>query len=63
MLAQVELQPDHSLNSSDPEKDEILEGLWRNRAAREVLRPLGIPFVETFNDTVPLWDFHRCTLG
>ena len=39
---------------------EVVRGSWRNEAARQVLKRWGMPVVPVWNDTVPLWDFHRC---
>lgn len=38
---------------------EVLSGGWRNRMAREVLGPVGMPFVGTWNTTLALWGYHR----
>ena len=56
---QVTLQRDHSLTTNNPAKADVLQGLWRNQAAREILGHMGVPIIETFNDSVPLWEFHR----
>ena len=54
----VELQKDHSLSTARAEQQLIVEGGWRNKAAKSVLQPY-MPIVESWNDTVPLWKFHR----
>ena len=38
----------------------VVVGSWRNQAAQEVLGRYHMPVVPIWNDTVPLWDFHRC---
>ena len=58
-LRQVELGADYQLHTENPDLPEILEGLWRNHAAASILKLLGIPFLETFNITEPLSEFHR----
>lgn len=40
---------------------EVVKGSWRNDAARTVLKRYGMPSIPVWNDTVPLWDFHRCS--
>lgn len=35
------------------------QGGWRNAAAEDVLGPVGIPIVQSFNESLPLYYFHR----
>ena len=36
----------------------IVEGGWRNRVIRPLMRELAIPMVELWNQSVPLWEQH-----
>lgn len=35
------------------------QGGWRNKMAAELLPPLGITIVPSYNETVPLYYYHR----
>ena len=37
----------------------ILEGGWRNRIAYRAMSQLGIPIMRTWNESVPLWQYHH----
>lgn len=36
-----------------------LAGGWRNLMANRVMRSLGIPLVSTWNESLPMWPYHR----
>ncbi len=36
----------------------VAEGGWRNKIALPVMRDLGIPIIHTWNQTVPMWQYH-----
>ena len=46
-------------NTGPEELELILEGGWRNKAARPMMEELGIPLVETWNKTLPVWKYHH----
>lgn len=37
----------------------IPEGGWRNEAANKVMKEAGVAVSATYNETVPLWQYHR----
>ena len=37
----------------------ILNGGWRNEAAKDVLKHFGTALIPIWNDSVPLYEFHR----
>lgn len=37
----------------------LRRGLWRNAAAGQVMAAAGIPVIQSFNESVPLWAAHR----
>lgn len=37
----------------------LQQGLWRNKAADAVMRSAGIPLIQSFNESVPMWRAHR----
>ena len=55
----VTLDKHNHLHTSDPEKQIIVEGGWRNKMARPVMEALGIPVLATWNESLPLWDYHH----
>ncbi|KAK9793163.1 hypothetical protein WJX73_000443 [Symbiochloris irregularis] len=55
------LQPDKTLVAK-PGYEAILTGLWRNTMPYGILHP-HIPYVNTWNLTSMLWDFHRDNYG
>ena len=44
---------------ADGVQGSVANGSWRNQAAHHVLGQWGMPIVPAWNDTVPLWEFHR----
>lgn len=36
----------------------IAEGGWRNKLALPVINALGIPIINTWNQSLPMWQFH-----
>lgn len=61
VLLQTTLGPDgHTLVPLNPYNGvNVLTGRWPNMDAAAVLRP-HIPYVNTWNLTSMLWNFHRC---
>ncbi|CAL8465497.1 g5033 [Coccomyxa elongata] len=53
------LREDHAVEVLQPGYETIAEGGWRNKIANEVMRAAGVPVVEAWNETLPLWDYHR----
>lgn len=47
----------HSQGSE--ELDVVLEGGWRNKAVRPVITQLGIPVIDIWNKTIPVWRYHH----
>ena len=41
-------------------QETVVGGSWRNEAARHVLGRYKMPMVPAWNDSVPLWEYHRC---
>ena len=41
-------------------QETVVGGSWRNEAARHVLGRYKMPVVPAWNDSVPLWEYHRC---
>lgn len=37
-----------------------MQGGWRNAFAEDLLVPVGIPIVRSFNESLPLYYYHRC---
>lgn len=36
----------------------MAEGGWRNKIALPVMTQLGIPVIHTWNQTLPMWQYH-----
>eukprot|EP00884_Botryococcus_braunii_P006385 jgi/Botrbrau1/15748/Bobra.4_1s0116.1 len=59
----VTLKRNLELHTDDPNMIVAVSGLWRNMVARNVMIRAGIPIIDTFNVTVPMWAFHRSNVG
>ncbi|BDA42198.1 hypothetical protein COCOBI_03-0850 [Coccomyxa sp. Obi] len=55
----VNLDINGNLSTDDPELEVVVEGGWRNRIAYPIIESLNIPIMRTWNQTVPLWNFHH----
>ena len=56
----IEVDGDNIARRNGPEELElVLEGGWRNKAARPMMAQLGIPLVETWNKTLPVFRYHH----
>jgi hypothetical protein len=55
----VRLRADNRLESDDPVMQIIVEGGWRNKITLPVIDRLGIPIIHTWNQSVPLWEYHH----
>ena len=59
----VTLQTDNTLipqQESDPAAaQEIVQGGFRNRIANPVISSLGIPIIQTWNLSVPMWEYYH----
>ena len=42
-----------------PQLKIVHEGGWRNQLSRPVMTALGIPIIETWNRSVPIWQYHK----
>ena len=59
-LGSITIDDDNIIHRNGPEELElIVEGGWRNKAARPMMEYLGIPLVETWNKTLPVWKYHH----
>ena len=58
-MSSVALLPDNSLRSGDSAMRVIVEGGWRNKLTLPLIQKLGIPIVHTWNQSVPLWEYHH----
>lgn len=59
-LGSITIDDDNVIHRNGPEELElILEGGWRNKAARPMMVDLEIPLVETWNKTLPVWRYHH----
>ena len=58
-MSSVALLLDNSLQSSDPAMEVVVGGGWRNRLTLPVIERLGIPIMHTWNQSVPLWEYHH----
>ena len=58
-MSSVNLLRDNTLQSDDPAMDVIVRGGWRNRLTLPVIEKLGIPIMDTWNQSVPLWEYHH----
>lgn len=58
-MSSVTLLPDNALQSIDPAMGVIVGGGWRNRLTLPVIERLGIPVMHTWNQSVPLWEYHH----
>eukprot|EP00884_Botryococcus_braunii_P019889 jgi/Botrbrau1/6584/Bobra.0189s0011.1 len=54
----VMLNVRNELEVSDPRKEVVARGNWRNERARGVMRQLAIPIMPIWNHSLPLWQFH-----
>ena len=55
----LRLSKDHQLTTTDPDYQHAADGGWRNIAARPVMAAAGIPVLQTWNESVMLWNYHR----
>lgn len=55
----LELQPDGTLTTDREEDAVLLQGGWRNQMAAEELQQVGVTIVPSYNETVPLYYYHR----
>ena len=53
------LSKDHQLITSDPKYQQVADGGWRNIIARPVMMAAGIPVLQTWNESMLLWNYHR----
>ena len=51
-----------TINSALALQETVVRGSWRNEAARQVLGRYKMPVVPAWNDSVPLWEYHRCRI-
>ena len=58
-LSSVSLLRDNTLRSDDPAMGVVVGGGWRNRLTLPVIEGLGIPVMHTWNQSVPLWEYHH----
>lgn len=60
-LANLYLQKDGALALEPGAQDpgELLLGGWRNALADPAMRAAGVPVVQSYNESVPLWQMHR----
>ncbi len=58
-LSSVNLLRDNTLQSDDPAMGVIVRGGWRNGLTLPVIEGLGIPVMHTWNQSVPLWEYHH----
>ena len=55
----LRLSKDHQLTTIDPKYQQTADGGWRNIIARPVMSAAGIPVLQTWNESVLLWNYHR----
>lgn len=55
----LKLSKDHQLTSIDPKYQQVADGGWRNIIARPVMSAAGIPVLQTWNESMLLWNYHR----
>ena len=56
----VTLDDDNVVHRTEHQELEVVvEGGWRNKAARPIMHQLGIPQIEIWNKTVPVWRYHH----
>ena len=59
-LGSIEVDDDNKVHRNGPEELElVVEGGWRNKAARPMMEQLQIPLVETWNTTLPVFRYHH----
>jgi hypothetical protein len=46
------------LSQQELSSAEVQAGGWYNSVAASIIREAGIPVFDTYNETVPLWQFH-----
>lgn len=51
----VELLPDGTLNGTNTH---VIMGGWRNKLSEPIMRASGIHYLQTWNESVPLWGGH-----
>ena len=44
---------------TSPQLQVVHEGGWRNQISRPVMHALGIPVIETWNKSIPIWQYHK----
>lgn len=49
----------NELTTSDPSKRVLMEGGWRNKLASPVMTQLGVPILQIWNHSMPLWQYHH----
>lgn len=55
----LSLSKDHQLTTIDPKYQQVADGGWRNIIARPVMMAAGIPVLQTWNESMLLWNYHR----
>ena len=55
----MRLSKDHQLTTIDPKYQQVADGGWRNIIARPVMSAVGIPVLQTWNESMLLWNYHR----
>ena len=55
----VSLDSKDHLHTQDAALQILMEGGWRNKLAAPVMDSLGIPVLATWNQSVPLWQWHH----
>jgi hypothetical protein len=59
-LGAIEVDNDNKIHRNGPQELElIVDGGWRNKAARPMMEQLGIPLIETWNKTLPVFRYHH----
>lgn len=55
------LQGDGELGLKPDQQDEwgLLQGGWRNRVCVPLMQAAAIPVIQSWNETVPMWEAHR----
>ena len=51
--------PEGHLETWDPALDALLYGGTRNHASTQMLTAVSVPVISVYNQTVPLWQYHR----
>ena len=58
-MSSVNLLWDNTLQTDDPAMGVIVGGGWRNRLTLPTIQKLGIRIMHTWNQSVPLWEYHH----